>query len=55
MFFKIGALKYFANFTGKIPMLEFLLRKLGHQACNFVKTDSNTGRCSPMKFGAFLR
>ena len=36
MFFKIGALKYFANFTGKIPMLEFLLKKVrtsGLQLC----------------------
>ena len=44
MYFKIGALKNFANFTGKIPVLESLFKKVaGIQACNFTKIDSNTG------------
>ena len=29
MFLKIGALKYFTNFTVKIPVLELLLKKVG--------------------------
>ena len=29
MFFKIGALKNFANVTGKIPVLESLFKKVG--------------------------
>ena len=44
MYFKIGALKNFANFTGKIHVLESLFEKAsGPQACKFVKKDSNTG------------
>ena len=37
MFFKIGALKNFANFTGKYLRWSHFLRKLDPQACNFVK------------------
>ena len=38
MYFEIGALKNFANFTGKIPLLESLFRKvLDIQACIFTK------------------
>ena len=29
MFFKIGALRNFANFTGNIPVLESLFKKVG--------------------------
>ena len=43
MFYKIGAPKTFANFTGKTPVLESLFKKgAGLQACNFIKRDSNT-------------
>ena len=44
MYFKIGALKNFANFTGKIPVLKSIFKKVsGIQTCNFTKRDSNTG------------
>ena len=38
MYFQIGALKYFGNFTGKIRVLESLFKKdLGPHACKFIK------------------
>ena len=38
MVFTLGALKNFANFTGKIHMLESLFKKaLGTQTCKFIK------------------
>ena len=44
MYFKIGAFKCFANFTGKIHMLESLFKEAsGLEACKSIKKDSNTG------------
>ena len=38
MYFKVGALKNFPNFTGKTQVLEPLFRKAsGPQACRFIK------------------
>ena len=38
MYFKIGALKNFANLSGKIHVLESLFKKAsGPQACKFIK------------------
>ena len=38
MLFKIGVFKNFANFSGKIPVMEFLFNKIqGSGACNFIK------------------
>ena len=38
MVFTLGALKIFANFAGKIHVLESLLKKAsGSQACKFIK------------------
>ena len=38
MVFTLGALKHFANFTGKIHVLESLFKKAsGLQACIFIK------------------
>ena len=38
MVFTLGALKHFANFTGKILVLESLFKKAsGLQACKFIK------------------
>ena len=44
IFFKIGVLKTFANFTGKHMCWSLFLIKLqGLQAYNFIKIDPNTG------------
>ena len=38
MYFKIGALKNFANFTGKIHVLESVFKKAsGSKTCKFIK------------------
>ena len=38
IFFKIGLLKNFANFTGKAPVLESPFNKVaGLKTCNFIK------------------
>ena len=38
MYFEIGTLKNFSNFTGKIHALESLFKKAsGLQACKFIK------------------
>ena len=38
IFFKIGVLKNFANFTGKAPVLESSFNKVaGLKTCNFIK------------------
>ena len=43
MFFKIGILKHFANFTGKHLCWSFFLMKLqALRPANLLKTDSNT-------------
>ena len=44
MFFKIGLLKNFANFTGKHPMLESLFDKVAglKRPATLLKRDSNT-------------
>ena len=56
MFFKIGALKDFANFTGKTPALESLFQKVnevaGSRACNVIKKRLQYG-CFSVKFAAF--
>ena len=53
MYFKIGALRNFANFTGKIPVLESLFKKVsGIQACNFTKKRLQH-RWFPVKFIVF--
>ena len=44
VFFKMGVLKNFANFTGKHMRLESLFNTVaGLQACNFIKKRLNTG------------
>ena len=56
MFFKIGVLKNFANFTGK-HLLESLFEKVASlKACNFIKKRLQH-RCQvfPVKFTNFLR
>ena len=53
MFFKIGALKNAANFTGK--QLDSLFNKVaGLQTCNFIKKRLQRS-CFPVKFAKFLR
>ena len=53
MYFKIGAFKNFADFTGKIPVLESLFKKVGDiQASNFTKKRLQH-RWFPVKFAAF--
>ena len=37
MFFKIGTLNNFANFTEKIPVLESLFNKVGPPGFQFIK------------------
>ena len=51
MFFKIGALKNFANFTGK---QSFFNKAAGLQACNFIKRKLQRS-CFPVKFAKVLR
>ena len=54
MFFKIGVLKNFANFTGKNPYWNLLLIKLqALRPATLLKRDSNT--CFPVKFAKVLR
>ena len=44
IFFKIGVLKNFANFTGKHPWLESLFNTVaGLKACNFIPKTLHTG------------
>ena len=52
MFFKIGALKKFANFTGKYLCWSLFLKKLDPQVCNFIKRRLQH-RCFPVKFAVF--
>ena len=55
MFFKIGALKNFANFYRKTPVLDSLFNKVaGPQACSFIKKRLQH-RCFPVKFAKLLR
>ena len=55
MFFKIGALKNFANFTGKIHVLEIPIKKAsGPQACKFIKKRLQQ-RYFLVKFAKFSR
>ena len=42
MFFKIGVLEGFINFTGKKPVLESVFNKVAGPA-TLLKRDSNTG------------
>ena len=53
MYFKIDALKNFANFTGKIPVLESVFKKVsGIQDCNFtIKRFQH--RWFPVNFAVF--
>ena len=54
MYFKIGAVKNLANFTGKIFVLESLFKKAsGPQACKFIKIRLQH-RCFPVKLARFL-
>ena len=53
MYFKIGTLKNFANFTGKTHVLESLFKKaLGPQACRFIKKRLQN-RYFPVKLARF--
>ena len=53
MYFKIDILKNFANFTGKIDMLESLFKKVsGPQACKFIKKKLQH-RCFSVKLARF--
>ena len=56
MFFKVGVLKNFANFTGKHLCWSLFLISLQdfRPACNFIKKRL-LHRCFPVKFGKFLR
>ena len=55
MVFKLGALQNFANFTGKIHVLESLFRKAsGPQACKFIEKILQQ-RYFPVKLARFLR
>ena len=55
MYFKIGALKNFANFNRKTPVLDSLFNKVaGPQACYFIKKRLQH-RCFPVKFAKLLR
>ena len=54
MFFKIGALKSFANFTGKHLCCSIILKNLQLKACNFIKK-RHQHRCFSVKFAKFLR
>ena len=48
MFFKLGALKNFENFSGKIPVLESLYKKVGLKI--LIRFQHKR---FPMKFAAF--
>ena len=53
MVFTLGALKYFANFAGKIHVLESLFKKASDlQACKFIKKRLQP-RYFPVKFARF--
>ena len=54
MFFKIGVLKNFANFTGKHLRWSLFLIKLEAQTCNFIKKRLQN-RCFPVKFAKFCK
>ena len=55
MVFTLGAPKDFANFAGKIHVLEHLFKKVSDpQACKFIKTRLQH-RCFPVKLARFLR
>ena len=55
MVFTLGTLKNFANFAGKIHVLESLFKKaLGPQACKFIKKRLQH-RYFPVKLARFLR
>ena len=53
MYLKIGTIKNFANFTGKIHVLESLFKKVsGLQACKFIKKRLQD-RYFPVKLARF--
>ena len=55
MVFTLGALKNFANLTGKIQVLESLFKKAsGLQACKFIKKRFQH-RYFPVKLARFSR
>ena len=55
MVFTLGALKIFANFAGKIHVLESLFKKAsGPQACKFIKKRLQH-RYFPVKLAKFSR
>ena len=54
MFFKIGVLKNFANFTGKHLLESLFIKAAGLKACNFNKKRLQH-RCFPVKFAKCLR
>ena len=55
MVFTLGTLKNFANFAGKIHVLESLFKKaLGPQACKFIKKRLQH-RYFPVKLAKFSR
>ena len=54
MFFKIGILKHFSNFTGKHLCRSLFLNVAGLKACNCTKKKLQN-RCFPVKFAKFLR
>ena len=54
MFFKIGILKHFSNFTGKHLCRSLFLNVAGLKACNCTKKKLQH-RCFPVKFAKFLR
>ena len=55
MFFKIGVLKSFANFTGKHLCWRIFFKKtFRHKVCNFIKKKLQHG-CFPVRFTKFLK
>ena len=52
MFFKIVAFKNIANFTGKIPVLGSLFKKVGLSGLQLYKKRPQL-RCFPIKFIVF--
>ena len=54
MFFKMGVLKIFENFTKNTCVGVFLSKVTGLQACNFIKNKLQHG-CFRVKFHKFLK
>ena len=54
MFFKIGVLETFTDFTGKHLCWSLFLIKLQAYACNFIKRRIQN-KCFPVKFAKFLK